>query len=301
MNKALIAQSEVPMTIFYVGGATAIADVPLRYVDNGDADKLDQYQKLVAFLTRPEIQNRIKALGWRTNPLGMQCEGCDPAMFNPDWGINTTTEFQEMVFPKSPVTKAALNQYQTLFRKPSFTAYCLDYSGSMNGSGRAQMIDAMDLLLDQERAANVALQATPDDVTLVFGFSTEVIQVSNPVTGNDPSALKDLSKQIATFNMGQSTAMFDCVQNAIDYIASHSDPKYIDSIIVLTDGESNRGATQSDFASYYQTQNLNIPVYGIAFGDADFTQLDQFKLTGGDVYDGRQDVAAAFRMARGNN
>ena len=301
MNKALIAQGEQPMTIFYVGGATAIADAPLRYVDNGDADKLDQYQKLVAFLTRPEIQNRIKALGWRTNPLGMQCEGCDPAVFNPDWGINTTTEFQEMVFPKSPVTKAALDQYQTLFRKPSFTVYCLDYSGSMDGGGREQMVDAMDLLLDQERAANVALQATPDDVTVVFGFSTEVRQVSDPVTGNDPSALKDLSRQIASFSMGQSTAMFDCVISALDYIHSHSDPKYINSIIVLTDGESNKGANQSYFASYYRMQNLNIPVYAIAFGDANFSQLDQFKMTGGDVYDGRQDAAAAFRQARGNN
>ena len=46
-------------------------------------------------------------------------------------------------------------------------------------------------------------------------------------------------------------------------------------------------------------QNLNIPVYGIAFGDADFSQLDQFKMTGGDVYDGRQDVAAAFRHGQG--
>ena len=40
---------------------------------------------------------------------------------------------------------------------------------------------------------------------------------------------------------------------------------------------------------------------GIAFGAADFSQLDQFKMTGGDVYDGRQDVATAFRLARGNN
>ena len=80
MNKALITKGQQPMTIFYVGGATAIANLPVRYVDNGDADKLDQYQMLVAFLTRPEIQKRIQALGWRTNPIGMKCDGCDPAV-----------------------------------------------------------------------------------------------------------------------------------------------------------------------------------------------------------------------------
>jgi Ca-activated chloride channel family protein len=305
MNEALIARGEQPLTIFYVDGATAIADMPLRYVDNGDASKLEQYEKLVAFLTRPETQKRIQALGWRTNPIGMKCDGCDPALFNPDWGINTTTEFQEMVFPKSPVTKAALDQYQILFRKPSYTVYCLDYSGSMNDNnmaGRKQMIDAMDLLLDQDRAAGVSLQATANDVTVVFGFSSEVHQVGDTVRGNDPTALKNLSNQISSFTMGRGTAMFDCVLNALDYLAGQIDPKYNYSIIVLTDGESNEGATLSDFTSYSKNGILlNIPVYGIAFGKADFSQLDAFKMTGGDVYDGRQDVATAFRMARGNN
>ena len=96
--------------------------------------------------------------------------------------------------------------------------------------------------------------------------------------------------------------MFDCVQSAIEFIrSSQIDSKYNYSIIALTDWDSNVGATPSDFASFYEKQNLSIPVYGIAFGDADFSQLEKFKMTGGDVYDGRADVAAAFRMARSNN
>jgi Ca-activated chloride channel homolog len=302
MNRALIEKGQQPMTIFYVDRATAIADMPLRYVDNGDARRLEQYQTLADFLVRPEIQKRIQDLGWRTNPIGMQCKECDPAVFNPAWGINTNTEFLEMVFPKSPVTRAALDQYQTLFRKPSYTVYCLDYSGSMDSNnGRTKMIDAMDLLLNQERAAGVSLQAGADDVTVVYGFSSYARQIGEPVMGNDPAALKNLSDQISGFKMGGGTAMFDCVINALGQIASHNDPKYSYAIIVLTDGESNEGKTVSEFASNYQYQNLNFPVYGIAFGNADFGQLEQFKMTGGDVYDGRQDVATAFRLARGNN
>ena len=302
MNQALIEKGQQPMTIFYVDRATAIADMPLRYVDNGDAARLEQYQKLVAFLARPEIQKRIQDLGWRTNPIGMQCEDCDPAVFNPAWGINTNTEFQEMVFPKSPVTRAALDQYQTLFRKPSFTVYCLDYSGSMDSNnGRTQMVDAMDLLLDQEKAASVSLQAATEDISVVYGFSSEVRQIGEPVLGNDPEALKSLSIQVSDFKMGQGTAMFDCVNAALDRLAGQTDPKYSYSVIVLTDGASNEGANAADFASHYNQLQLNIPIYGIAFGNADFGQLEQFKMTGGDVYDGRQDVATAFRLARGNN
>jgi hypothetical protein len=101
--------------------------------------------------------------------------------------------------------------------------------------------------------------------------------------------------------MGGGTAMFDCVESALKYIGNPQDSKYSYSVIALTDGGSNEGATLSDFTNYYKDSNSNIPVYGIAFGDADFSQLDQFKMTGGDVYDGRQDVATAFRMAKGNN
>lgn len=301
MNKALIASSQMPMTIFYVGGATAIADVPLRYVDNGDANKLEEYRKLVAFLNRPEVQQSVQALGWRTNPIGMKCPDCDPGVFNPDWGINTSVEFQEMIFPKPPVATAALDWYQCCLRKASFTVYCLDYSGSMEIAGGPQMVDAMDLLLDQDRASKVLLQATPDDITLVYAFSSQVLPVGAAVTGNDQTALKNLSSQISAFKMGGNTALFDCVESALTYIGTSLDSRYSYSVIALTDGGSNEGASASDFAAFYKSGNFSIPVYGIALGSADFTQLNQFKMTGGDVYDGREDVAGAFRKARGNN
>jgi Ca-activated chloride channel family protein len=302
MNRELLAQGLQPMTIFYVTGATAVADVPLRYVDNGRDYRRTQYDWLVDFLTRPDIQQKIQALGWRTNPIGMVMENADPSVFNPDWGINTTTEFPEMVFPKPPVALAALNQYQSLFRKPSFTVYCLDYSGSMESNGgREQMIDAMDLLLDQERASEVLLQATAEDVTVVYGFSNMTVAIGHALEGNAPGALKGLSSLIATRATGGGTALFDCVIGALDYLADPSDPRYSYSVIAMTDGQSNAGATASEFASYYRRMNLNIPVYGIAFGSADVSQMNVFVDTGGAVYDARQDVAAAFRQAKGNN
>ncbi len=300
LNRKLIAAGQEPMTIFYVDGATAIADVPLRYVDNGDPNKLAQFQKLASFLRRPDIQERIQALGWRTDPIGMKCTDCDPAVFNPGWGIDIVTEFPEMRFPKPAVARAALDWYQIEFRKPSFTVYCLDYSGSMDTGGRAQMVDAMDLLLDQTRASEVSLQATPGDVSLVYGFSTQVEQIGAQVQGDDSEASKELSGQIAAFRMGQGTALFDCVQSAIVRIGAAPAPGYCYSVIALTDGGSNEGATLSDFAAFYKKGTYSIPVYGIQFGSADFSQLNQFKMTGGDVYDGRKDVATAFRMAKGN-
>ena len=304
MNQELIAASQKPMLVFYVEGATAIADAPLRYVDNGDDQKLAQYRQLVEFLQREDIVKRIQALGWRTNQIGMGIDNPDLAVFNPAWGIDAKTEFQEMIFPKPPAARAALEWYQVYGRKPSFTIYCLDYSGSMSANGGdKQMTDAMDLLLDQTRASAVSLQATEQDVTVVYAFSSNVSQISSQTTGNDPAVLKTLSNDVVTHPFGGGTAMFDCLKSALLYINSSAyDPEtYAYSIIAMTDGGSNEGATASDFITFYQQGGYTVPVYGIAFGSPDFNQLNELAKTGGAVYDGRQDIALAFRAAKGNN
>ena len=53
--------------------------------------------------------------------------------------------------PAADVLFECLNLYQTDFRKPSLTVYCLDYSGSMSGEGNEQLVQAMEQLLIQER------------------------------------------------------------------------------------------------------------------------------------------------------
>jgi len=303
MNQELVAKGQNPMLVFYVEGATAIADAPLRYVDNGDDQKLAQYHQLVEFLQREAIVKRIQALGWRTNQIGMGVDNPDLAVFNPAWGVDTKTEFQEMIFPKLPATRAALDWYQVYGRKPSFTVYCLDFSTSMaENKGNPQMVDAMDLLLDQNRAAAILLQATESDVTVIYAFSGTVTQVGAQVTGNDPAILKQLSHQIKSQPLASSTAMFDCLESALVYINNHYDPGiYAYSVIAMTDGGSNTGATAADFITFYQQGGYTVPVYGIAFGSPDFNQLNELAKTGGAVYDGRQDIALAFRAAKGNN
>ncbi len=163
------------------------------------------------------------------------------------------------------------------------------------------MVNAMDLLLDQERSSKVLLQATTDDIVTVFGFSDGVQQVGSTVRGDSQSELKALSSAVSSYYRSQNTAMFDCAEAALSTIGTTLDPRYSYSVIVLTDGESNRGASGDEFAAFYRNGHYTVPVYGIALGSANISQLDQFKGTGGDVYDGRGDVAQAFRLARGNN
>jgi Ca-activated chloride channel family protein len=306
MNKQLVAGNKPPLTVFYVGGATAVADEPFMYVDNGSATKLDQYKALVVYLQTAPVQAKMQALGWRTNAIGMTLINADQTVFNPAWGINTTTDFPLMVYPKAGTVTTAIDAYQVAFRKPSATIYCLDNSGSMDtNGGRKQMVDAMDLVLNQDRAAQVELQATSLDMSLVYAFSDHTETVGS-VTGNDPTALKVLSAKVANTDLGGGTGMFDCLSKALDYAGDHYDASFAWEIIAMTDGGSNQGMSSGEFTSkwqvFQQKTGISIPVYAIAFGnDVDHAQLETLKATGGAVYDGTSNVAAAFRNAKGNN
>jgi Ca-activated chloride channel family protein len=78
---------------------------------------------------------------------------------------------------------------------------------------------------------------------------------------------------------------------------------YISAIIVMTDGESEDYF--GDFSRIYREtglDSLDVPVFSIMFGDADQTQLDALaELTRARVFDGKTDLTAAFKNAKGYN
>jgi Ca-activated chloride channel homolog len=311
LNRALAAKNIAPMTVFYIRDATDIETFPLGYVEKIGDTKIAQFNKLVAYLKSSKVQERLKALGWRTNPVGMTVPNADPAVFNPNWGIQADAEFAPIIMPKEAVIDDALALYQSAFRKPSYTVYCLDYSGSMSGDGEKQLKNAMDLILDQTRATTVLLQAGPQDVTVVLAFSTSTTDLGT-VTGQDAATLKRLSKTIEGRRPDGGTALFSCIRDAIERIANgYNLSKFNYSVIAMTDGQSNAGLSDTDFVRYYQNKRLAVPVFGIAFGDADLVQMNRFKtlragdvLVPGAVCDGRaggESLVLCFRQAKGSN
>ncbi len=304
-NQELVNKGVAPLNVFYVEGATAIADEPLRYADNGSADKKAQYSALVAYLQTPEVQAKIQSLGWRTGLVGMALESPDEKVFNPAWGIDTETEFQSMTYPKQAVIEAALVQYQSAFRKPSFTVYCLDFSGSMNSNGgEGRLHEAMNLILDQSKASEVLLQAGPGDYTLVYGFNEKVYQIGDPVSGNDTTAYANLAQRVEGTYADSGTNIFGCAEQALAQVAANYDQtRYNYAVVVMTDGASNAGPSASDFVNDYRSANIPVPFYGITFGSgADASQLKVMTdATGGVVYDGSSDLVSTFKKVKGNN
>ena len=101
-----------------------------------------------------ETQARIAATGRRVE-LGRAVPIRADALTNLNPGRALT-----VVRPPEPaVIQKALGLYQEALRRPSLTALCLDVSGSMQGTGEKQLLEAMQFLLTPARTREVLVLA----------------------------------------------------------------------------------------------------------------------------------------------
>ena len=83
--------------------------------------------------------------------------------------------------------------------------------------------------------------------------------------------------------------------------AAYNDGRTQKYVILMTDGKS-QGGIEGLRAALNRRSGPAVPVFSITFGDADDRQLKQVsELTGGRVFDGKKDLAHAFRAAKGYN
>ena len=301
-NQTLVASSREPLYTLYLRDGTSIADFPLGEIAKGDKKKDALFQELQAHLQSDEIQHQLMALGRRTG-IGVNPDpaNVDAAVFNPDWGIDTQRILTPILIPEAAVVKEALTLYQSALRKPSFTVFALDFSGSMTGgSGADELVAAMHLLLDQQSASQYLLNTGPQDITVVIPFDDKPLGVWT-VNGNDPAELRELDTQIAGVEGGGRTDIYSPVIQGFELMKEHGVDGYFASIVLLTDGRSSSGTNLDDLkTSVASTGMSNVPIFGITFGDASHDQLQEIAdLTHGIVFDGNTNLAATFRTVRG--
>jgi Ca-activated chloride channel family protein len=303
-NQELVVQGAAPMTVFYIEDAVGIQNYTLGYVAGISDEQVDQFSALVQYLRSPEVQAQIQALGFRTGYVGMKIENPDPAVFDPDWGINTQIEFSLTQLPKDQVISLALNVYQLELRLGSYTAYCLDFSPSMDGSGREQLLVAMRLLLDQTAASRYLLQASPRDTTTAIMFDGGIL-AGYTAPGNDAGTLMNLYGLIENQSFGNATNIYGCAITALEDVDIGAAADQLPAVILLTDGMHNTGADFDDLEEVYRALEAPIPIFSVLMGSADESQLAAIAdLTNGDVCDGRggeEDLVRCFRTFRGSN
>ena len=132
-------------------------------MDHGDEDKEEAFLKIQDYLLSDEAQDAIQRTGRRTGYAGVSEENSD--IFRADWGFDTERILTAASPQAADVLLAAPSLYQTRFKKPSLSVYCLDFSGCTQGTGNEQLVKAMSQILLPDNADMNLLHATECEVT----------------------------------------------------------------------------------------------------------------------------------------
>lgn len=303
-NRELEREGRETLHAIYPVDGMMIANSPLGFVsDNGDEKRDEALQEeafleLQSYLLSEDVQKAIQRTGRRTGVAGVAKENLD--VFREDWGIDTERVLSTINMPQKDVLLEALNLYQKNFKKPGYNIYVLDFSGSMAGQGREQLIAALGEVMLQDRATQNFIQATDDEINIFIPFGSNVRDVYEVKGGGE--ALEKMHPQLAELRARGGTALYEALEVALDYAKQADLETHSPSIILMTDGMPNGKLSFVGFEESYQALGRDVPVFSILFGDANEFQMDRIaELTRARVFDGRHDLGAAFRSVKGYN
>ncbi|MGM9877514.1 MAG: VWA domain-containing protein [Bacilli bacterium] len=294
INKKLREQNKEELYLIYPSDGVAINDSTFAFIGKDNKEKL--FLDIQKYLLSENGQKMLANLGYRTWYGGVN-SNADKNIFNPEYGIDTSKYLNVTKFPSKKVITAAINLYIEELRKPTHVVFCLDYSGSMYGSGKEQLVGAMKYILDYDQASKDNLQFSKYDKITVIPFGTNVYGIWNSVSGHDTIKLIE---NIDEYEVGGSTALYDAIITGLDILDGESD-EYTKTIIAMTDGVVNVGTIGSLREKYNNIQS-DIPIYSITFGDASYDELNNIaNLSNAKVFDGKKDLLKAFKEVRGYN
>ncbi|WP_240541752.1 vWA domain-containing protein [Bifidobacterium simiarum] len=299
-DRSLTEKSKDPLLAVYPSDGIAVSDSPLGYVDRGQ--KLnDAYGKFSDALHSKDSKLLFERAGRRTG-LGGTLTNKDDAKvkeaFRADWGINTSAETLKAIpMPAAGVINSALTVYQTMLRKPSWTVWVVDYSGSMYGSGKDGVVRGLNAALNPAQAKQARIEPGSKDVNILIPFSSDA-SVAAKTVGSDTTQV--LSEGQNTDPMG-GTNIYKGLELALRNMPSDRSA-YTTAIVLMTDGQSQT-SDKDAFTSLYRSQGNDVPIFSIMFGDADPSQLKELaSLSNAKVFDGRsEDLATVFREVKGFN
>ncbi|MFC8045843.1 VWA domain-containing protein [Nocardia sp. NPDC057353] len=295
-NRELVARGREPMTMVYPQGSLAFADSPIGFLPHSEnTAKQANFERLRDFLTGPEAQQQLLRLGRRPNSsIGLALPDAPRDVFDPAWGVQTARTEQPVTFPAVDVIQAALDNYQTRYRRPGDFVYCIDGSGSMEGAGWDGVRDAVGTLLDPASSRRHKLLVNPQDSTTMIVFDGTIKGGPWTVDGNDPGELTALKDRVLALGPTGGTDIRGCLAEAAKVLRGASADGRKRTVVLMTDGRDNG----TDNAAIRQLAAIGVPVIAIGFGDVDERDLRSIASgTGGSYLPAGDDVSTALRTA----
>jgi Ca-activated chloride channel family protein len=217
----------------------------------------------------------------------------------------------ELPFPASlKVVDDLLLAYLNRIRRPAHTIYVLDVSGSMVGDRIAALQQTMVNLTgaDTSLTGRFASFRARERITMIT-FAEQVIDECDfTVEGAGPNApgRAAIRRYVAGLELYDGTAVFSAMRRAYRRAAAdaRADKGSFTSIVLMTDGENNRGISVDDFLGSLTSvpePARSVKTFAIQFGEADPGELERIvQTTSGAMFDAnRSSLASAFKEIRG--
>jgi Ca-activated chloride channel family protein len=285
-----------PLTLVYPADGVVTADYPLTQLSSASNPAGDAFRALTEYLRRPALQQRIMTLTHRRPSVP---------------SVRPSAEFgaqpPELPFPnRADAADALIDTYFNRLRRPARTVYVLDVSGSMRGSRLSALKAALAALTGADASLAGRFQRFHDreEVTLLPFSGAPRKPSSFVVPATSPEAeLAKIRDTAEGLTAGGSTAIYQSLENAYVVIGAAPEDR-ITSIVLMSDGESNQGATLADFRAWYARQPVGVrrvPVFTILFGESKTDEMNAVaSLTHGKVFDARlQSLSSVFGEIRG--
>ena len=299
LNKKLVKMGKEPMYLVYPVDGVAINDMPFAYINNDSNDTVtkERFSLIQGYLRSDEVIKKLEKLGYRSWYGGVK-DKTDKKTFNPDWGIDTNKYLKDMKYPSKKVMTEAFNLYIEKLRKPTSVVFCLDVSGSMYGDGLDELKEAMNYILDYDKASRDKLQFSNSDKITVITFNGNVKKIYDTKFGNETDVVIE---NINELEANGGTNIYSPSIEGLKILSKDSSSDYTKTVILMTDGQSNSGSFYQ-LRNYYEDNKLNIPIYSIMFGSSDEYELSRIaELTNGKVFDGKSGLKKAFALVRSYN
>ena len=299
LNKELVKNNKEPLYLIYPVDGVAINDMPFAYINNDSTDtkNKERFIKLQNYLRSDEVIKKLEKNGYRSWYGGTN-DKADKKTFNPDWGIDTTKYLKDMKYPSKKVITKAINLYIEALRKPTHVVFCLDVSGSMSGRGLYELKDAMNYILDYETASKDNLQFSDKDKITVITFNSDIDEIFATKYGSETNDVIDDVNSLKAYG---GTNIYNPSIEALKILSKDDSNDYTKTVILMTDGQSNRGSFY-DLKSYYDKNKLDTPIYSITFGDSSEYELKKLAdLSNAKVFDGKNGLLKAFTEVRSYN
>jgi Ca-activated chloride channel family protein len=142
-----------------------------------------------------------------------------------------------------------------------------------------------------------------------------IIPFSSDVQESSDFEIKDVAGRAQSFekirdfagrlDAGGATAIYSAVQRAYQLAsdAVKNEKGRLFSVVLMTDGENNRGISPEEFAAFFHglpPEVQSIKTFPILFGEGALGEMNGLaETTGGRVFDGTKSLSEAFKAIRG--